>query len=43
MHCMDHGVHQLPVIQWDAGVFKALDELVDRGGRHGGGEEIFNN
>ena len=38
VHCVERGVRQLPVGRWDAGDFEALDELVDRGGHHGGGE-----
>ena len=43
VHRVERGVRRLPVDPWDAGVFEVLDELVDRGGRHGGGEEIVNN
>ena len=43
IHCVERGVRWLPVNWWDAGVFEALDELVDRGGCHGGGEKIINN
>ena len=43
MHCVERGVHCLPVGRWDAGVFEALDKLVDGEGRHGGGEQIINN
>ena len=37
VHSVKRGVRQLPVNWWDVGVFEALDELVDGGGRHGGG------
>ena len=37
---VDSGVHRFSVDWWDHGVFKALDELIDGGGRHVGGEEL---
>ena len=43
MHREERGVRRLPVNRWDAGFFEVLDKLVDRGGRHGEGEEIINN
>ena len=35
MHRVKRGVRRLPVNRWDFGVFEALDELVNGGGRHG--------
>ena len=39
MHGVDCGVRWFAVDQWDGGVFKALDKLIDSVGRHvwGGG------
>ena len=37
VHRVKRGVHRLPVDRWDVGVLEALDELVNGGGRHGGG------
>ena len=34
---VDRGVHRFAVDWWDHGVFKALGELIDGGGRHVGG------
>ena len=38
VHRVERGVRRLPVDRWDAGVFEALDKLVDVGGCNGGGE-----
>ena len=32
---VDCGVHGFAVDRWDCGVFEALDEIIDGGGRHG--------
>ena len=37
MHTVQHGVCRLAVDRRDVRVFEALYELVDGGGRHGGG------
>ena len=37
VHRMQRGVCRIPVDQRDVRVLEALSELVDRGGRHGGG------
>ena len=42
MHSVERGIHQFAVDRWDAGGFEALHELVNRGGRHDGGEELIN-
>ena len=34
---VDRGIHWLAVYWWYCGVFKALGEIIDRGGRQGGG------
>ena len=39
---VDCGVHRFVIDQWDCGVLKALDELIDGGSRHGGGKELIN-
>ena len=38
MHSVEHGIRRFAVNRWDSGVFEALHELVNGGGRHGGGE-----
>ena len=43
MHIVERGVRWFTVNLWDGGVFEALHELIDEGGRHGRGEELINN
>ena len=33
---VDCGIRRFAVDRWDRGVFEALDEIIDGGGRHGG-------
>ena len=43
VHSVEHGVRWFTVNRWDGGIFEALHELIDGGGRHSGGEELINN
>ena len=37
LHYVDRGVHRLTNDTWDGGVFEAINKLINRDGRHGGG------